>query len=64
MLKSIWIPTWLYRGLPWAALLAGGLGQFCSGCLPLMAVSFAVFAYGWAILAVRVKSFAEGFSYE
>jgi len=54
MFKEIWIPNWLYNGLPRSAVLCGGFGMIaCSGVCPLMVLALAVFAYGFAILSIR-----------
>lgn len=54
MLQSIWIPKWLYKGLPWASVAVGGLGLWLGGFgFVMMCVSFIVAGYGAVVLAER-----------
>ncbi len=54
MLKRIWIPQWLYQGLPWAAVIIGCVGVLSATAgWALIAMSMAVGGYGAAILVQR-----------
>lgn len=55
MRKRIWIPEWLYNGLPWGALIVGSAGVWASGTsFSWWAVSALSTFYGAWVLAVRV----------
>ena len=55
MLKRIWIPIWLYRGLPWAAGVVGAAGFMASGAsLLVVLLSWALMTYGVLIMGLRM----------
>lgn len=59
MWRRIWVPEWLYRWQPRAALAGGGLGVLGSGeSFLVLIVAMAIMAYGFAVLVAR-RSYEE-----
>ena len=56
MSRQIWIPEWLYRWLPRAAVAAGAIGVGLSGFnFALLAASMLTAGYGFCVLIVRAS---------